>query len=36
MTHEVESMFYVREVPWHGLGVKVEVVPKSAVFHGVC
>lgn len=24
MAHEVESMFYVREAPWHGLGVRVE------------
>ncbi len=30
MAHEVESMFYVREVPWHGLGINVEVAPDSA------
>lgn len=24
MAHEVESMFYVEEVPWHGLGKQVE------------
>ena len=30
MAHEVESMFYVREVPWHGLGVRVEEAPSSA------
>jgi len=24
MPHELETMFYVREVPWHGLGVRVE------------
>lgn len=26
----VENMFYVRETPWHGLGVKVEEAPNSA------
>jgi len=31
MAHEVESMFYLREVPWHGLGVKVAEAPDSAV-----
>ena len=24
MSHEVEQMAYAGEVPWHGLGVKVE------------
>ena len=24
MSAEVESMFYVRETPWHGLGINVE------------
>jgi len=24
MSHEVETMFYYRETPWHGLGVRVE------------
>ena len=24
MSANVESMFYVRETPWHGLGVRVE------------
>lgn len=27
--HEVESMFYVRDVPWHGIGVRVEHAPDS-------
>lgn len=30
MAHCVESMFYVREKPWHGLGVSVEEAPTSA------
>ncbi len=29
MAHEVENMFYTREVPWHGLGVRVEESPTS-------
>ena len=24
MSHEVETMFYYKEVPWHGLGTKVD------------
>lgn len=27
--HDVETMFYVREVPWHGLGIRVEEAPSS-------
>lgn len=29
MAANVESMFYVRQVPWHGLGTKVEEAPTS-------
>lgn len=29
MAHEVESMFYVGETPWHGLGVPLENRPTS-------
>ena len=29
MAAEVESMFYVRKKPWHGLGVSVEEAPDS-------
>lgn len=29
MTANVESMFYVRETPWHGLGTKVQEAPTS-------
>lgn len=29
MTANVESMFYVREVPWHGLGTRVNEAPAS-------
>ena len=29
MAAEVENMFYVREVPWHGLGKKLENAPTS-------
>ncbi len=30
MSHNVETMMYVREKPWHGLGVCVEEAPTSA------
>lgn len=30
MSANVESLFYVREVPWHGLGVNLDKAPKSA------
>lgn len=30
MSHEVETMMYTREKPWHGLGVRVEEAPNSA------
>ena len=30
MSHEVENMMYVREKPWHSLGVRVEEAPTSA------
>lgn len=30
MAHNVETMMYVREVPWHGLGTKVDEAPTSA------
>lgn len=29
MPAEVESMFYVREAPWHGLGKRVEFALNS-------
>lgn len=30
MSHEIETMMYVREKPWHGLGVRVEEAMTSA------
>ena len=30
MAANVESMFYTREKPWHGLGTRVEEAPSSA------
>lgn len=30
MAANVESMFYTREKPWHGLGTRVEEAPASA------
>lgn len=30
MAANVESMFYTREKPWHGLGIRVEEAPTSA------
>lgn len=27
MAHEIENLFYVNEVPWHGLGIKLEDPP---------
>lgn len=30
MAANVESMFYVRETPWHGLGIRVKEAPASA------
>jgi len=29
MAAEIETLFYVREKPWHGLGVRVENAPSS-------
>lgn len=29
MAAKVESMFYVRETPWHGLGIRVTEAPDS-------
>ena len=29
MSANVESMFYVRETPWHGLGTRVIKAPSS-------
>ena len=30
MSANVETMFYVREKPWHGLGTEVQEAPTSA------
>ena len=30
MSADVETMMYVREVPWHGLGTRVETAPNSS------
>lgn len=30
MSANVESMFYVRQAPWHGLGIKVDEAPSSS------
>ena len=29
MAANIETMFYVRQTPWHGLGVKVAEAPTS-------
>ena len=29
MSAEVETMFYTREKPWHGLGTQVQEAPSS-------
>ena len=29
MSHEIDSLMYVRQVPWHGLGVNVDNEPTS-------
>ena len=31
MAANVETMFYTREKPWHGLGVQVQEAPESSV-----
>lgn len=30
MSHNIESLFYTREKPWHGLGIMVQEAPTSA------
>ena len=30
MAHEVETLMYTREKPWHGLGTRVDEAPNSA------
>ena len=33
MAANVETMFYVREKPWHGLGTCVEEAPTLSLIH---
>lgn len=30
MAHNIESLFYTREKPWHGLGIQIQEAPTSA------
>ena len=34
MSANVETMFYTREAPWHGLGTRVEEAPNSSAGTG--